>query len=278
MDTIVGLGKAGCAIADKFAKYPQYKVFKIDSEGLDSKNKNNYVLSKQSSPEDYETSVRSMKTFFKRITDDVLFILSGSGMISGSALQILKNLKDRNVNILYIKPDLEFLGHNNILQERVVRNVLQEYTRSGLFNRIFLVDNKRIEQILGEVPIIGYYDKLNELIVSTFHMINVYNHQEAIHATPFDTADTTRISTLGILNVDEGKEKLFFSLDNIREKCYYYAINSKVLETDGKLLRTLTDNINKNIGKDVRAGFQVYSTSYEQNYGYLVVNTEKTNN
>ena len=64
----------------------------------------------------------------------------------------------------------------------------------------------------------------------------------------------------------------------VREKCYYYAINSKTLETDGKLLRTLTDNINKNIGKDVRAGFQVYSTSYEQNYGYLVANTELTNN
>ncbi len=28
MDTIVGLGKAGCAIADKFAQYPQYKIFK----------------------------------------------------------------------------------------------------------------------------------------------------------------------------------------------------------------------------------------------------------
>jgi hypothetical protein len=219
-----------------------------------------------------------MKTFFSKATDDILFVLSGSGMISGASLQILKNLKDKNVSILYIKPDLEFLGHTNIMQERVVRNVLQEYTRSGLFNRIFLVDNKKVEEILGEVPIIGYYDKLNDLIVSTFHMVNVYNHQEAIHATPFDTAETTRISTLGILNVDEGKEKLFFSLDNIREKCYYYAINSKVLETDGKLLRTLTDNINKNIGKEVRAGFQVYSTSYEQNYGYLVVNTEKTNN
>ena len=278
MDTVIGLGKAGCAIADKFAEYPQYNILKIDSEGLNPKNKNCHLLKKQVSPEDYEKTIRSMKTFFNKTTDDILFVLSGSGMISGASLQILKNLKDKNVNILYIKPDLEFLGHRNIMQERVVRNVLQEYTRSGLFNRIFLVDNKRVEQILGEVPIIGYYDKLNDLIVSTFHMVNVYNHQEAIHATPFDTAETTRISTLGILNVDEGKEKLFFSLDNIREKCYYYAINSKVLETDGKLLRTLTDNINKNIGKDVRAGFQVYSTSYEQNYGYLVVNTEKTNN
>ena len=278
MDTVIGLGKAGCAIADKFAEYPQYNILKIDSEGLNPKNKNCHLLKKQVSPEDYEKTIRSMKTFFNKTTDDILFVLSGSGMISGASLQILKNLKDKNVNILYIKPDLEFLGHRNIMQERVVRNVLQEYTRSGLFNRIFLVDNKRVEQILGEVPIIGYYDKLNDLIVSTFHMVNVYNHQEAIHATPFDTAETTRISTLGILNVDEGKEKLFFSLDNIREKCYYYAINSKVLETDGKLLRTLTDNINKNIGKEVRAGFQVYSTSYEQNYGYLVVNTEKNNN
>jgi len=278
MDTVIGLGKAGCAIADKFAEYPQYKIFKIDSEGLDSKNKNCHLLKKQSSPEDYEKATRSMKTFFSKTTDDILFVLSGSGMISGASLQILKNLRGKNINILYIKPDLEFLGHTNVMQERVVRNVLQEYTRSGLFNRIFLVDNKKVEEVLGEVPIIGYYDKLNDLIVSTFHMVNVYNHQEAIHATPFDTAETTRISTFGILNVDEGKEKLFFSLDNIREKCYYYAINSKVLETDGKLLRTLTDNINKNIGKDVRAGFQVYSTSYEQNYGYLVVNTEKTNN
>tara|TARA_R100001129_G_scaffold95908_1_gene65428 strand:- start:256 stop:1092 length:837 start_codon:yes stop_codon:yes gene_type:complete len=278
MDTIVGLGKAGCAIADKFAQYPQYKIFKIDSEGLDSKHRNCHLLKKQDSPEKYEKAVRSMKTFFSRTTDDILFILSGSGMISGASLQILKNLRGKNISILYIKPDLEFLGHMNVLQERVVRNVLQEYARSGALTRIFLVDNKKVEEVLGEVPIIGYYDKLNDLIVSTIHMINIYNHQDAIHETPFDNADTTRISTLGILNIQEGREKLFFSLDNIREKCYYYAINSKVLETDGKLLRTLTDNINKNIGKDVRAGFQVHSTSYDQNYGYLVVNTEKTNN
>ena len=219
-----------------------------------------------------------MKTFFKGATQDVLFVLSGSGLVSGAALQILKSLQGRNINILYIKPDIEFLGHVNILQERTVRNVLQEYTRSGIFERMFLIDNLKVEQVIGEVPIVGYYDKLNELIVSTIHMINVYNHQDPIHATPFDTSETTRISTFGILNIEKGEEKLFFSLDNIREKSYYYAINSKVLETDGKLLRKLTDNINKNVGKDARAGFQVHSTSYEQDYGYLIVNTEKTNN
>ena len=278
MDTIVGLGKAGCAIADKFAEYPQYKTYKIDSEGIDDKSKNCLLLKRQKTPEGYEKSVRTMKTFFKNVSNDILFVISGSWIISGSALQILKNLQDKNINILYIKPDLEFLGKKNVYQERLVRNVLQEYARSAVFKRIFLVDNKKVEDILGDVPIVGYYDKLNELIVSTIHMINVYNHQEPVHATPFDTGETTRISTFGILNIEKGEENLFFSLDSIREKSYYYAINSKVLETDGKLLRRLTDNINKNVGKDVRAGFQVYSTSYDENYGYLVVNTEKTNN
>ena len=30
METIIGLGKAGCRIADRFAQYPQYDVYKMD--------------------------------------------------------------------------------------------------------------------------------------------------------------------------------------------------------------------------------------------------------
>ena len=30
MDTIIGLGRGGCAIADAFAKYSQYKAYKLD--------------------------------------------------------------------------------------------------------------------------------------------------------------------------------------------------------------------------------------------------------
>ena len=27
---IIGLGKAGCSIADQFTQYPQYEIYKID--------------------------------------------------------------------------------------------------------------------------------------------------------------------------------------------------------------------------------------------------------
>ena len=129
MDTVIGLGKAGCAIADKFSQYPQYKVFKIDAENISENKKNEKLLKKKTSPEQYETSVPSMRAFLKPSTNNVLFVLSGSGAISGTSLRILEQLSKmkKTVNVLYIKPDVEFLGANNKAQERLVRNVLQEY-------------------------------------------------------------------------------------------------------------------------------------------------------
>ena len=278
MDTIIGLGKAGCAIAKKFAQHAQYKVFQIDSEDVDKSDEKTYLLKRYDHPEKYEKNIPSLKAFFEGATDDILFVVSGAGYTSAASLGILQQLSHKNLNILYIKPDVEFLGETNTFQERLVRNVLQEYARSHVLNRIYLVDNKKLEAILGDVPIIGYYDKLNDLMVSAIHMVNVYNHHTPVHKTAFESKETATVGTIGVVDVDSGEEKLFFSLDNISEKSYYYAINSNTLETDGKLLRRLTENINKNSDKDIRAAFQVHSTSYEQNYGYVVANTNQTNN
>ena len=45
MDTIIGLGSAGCNIADRFSTYKQYEIYKIDV-GLKGLKKNGiYVMS-----------------------------------------------------------------------------------------------------------------------------------------------------------------------------------------------------------------------------------------
>jgi len=282
MDTIIGLGKAGCAIADKFSQYPQYKIFKIDIENIAENKKNEKLLKKKTSPEQYETSVPSMRTFLKPSTDDVLFVLSGSGAISGTSLRILEQLSKmkKTINVLYIKPDVEFLGANNKAQERLVRNVLQEYARSGKLARLYLVDNRLVESVIGEVPVFGYYDKLNDLIASTLHMVNLYNHQSPVHSTSFEPSEITRVSTLGVIDMESGEEKLFFLLDNASEKCYYYAINQKTLETDGTLMKKIVENIGNNTKKedDIKTSFRIHSTNYERDYGYIVVNTARTGN
>ena len=159
---IIGLGKAGCAIADKFAEYPQYKTFKIDI-GLEGENCFN--IPRQKSPEAYEETAPPMEEFFSKVTGEVIFAICGAVMISGMSLAVLEQLKGHDTSILYIRPDVSLLSEKKMLQERVVFNVLQQYARSGLLKRIYLISNSRVEEIMGDIPIIGYYDRINGMIV-----------------------------------------------------------------------------------------------------------------
>jgi hypothetical protein len=115
----------------------------------------------------------------------------------------------------------------------------------------------------------GYNDKLNDLIVSTIHMINVYNNIEPVVNNFSDFKDNTRISTIGVSNLEDEK-KLFFSLDSIREMRYYYAINREKLETDGTLMRKITENVKNEVDIDVSYG--IYATDYADDYVYCVAN------
>ena len=170
---IIGLGAAGCNIADKFTQYPQYNIYKIDA-GLKGLKKNGiYAMPKQRSAEDYESNCPSLKSFFKNVNGEVIFILCGAGAISGAALRILETIKNCEINLLYVLPDIDLLSELSQLRNNVTFNVLQQYARSGIFKTMKIVHNPRVEAIIGDVPVIGYYDKLNEIITSTMHMINV---------------------------------------------------------------------------------------------------------
>tara|TARA_R100001079_G_scaffold59284_1_gene30343 strand:+ start:61 stop:924 length:864 start_codon:yes stop_codon:yes gene_type:complete len=267
METVIGLGSAGCNIADYFAQYPQYKVYKIDN-GIYGKGC--YFLPKYDTPEEYEAHVDDMSNFLGSVSEEVLFILGGSGNVSGAALRILQQLRHCKINILYIEPDIDTLSGKRRLQERVTFYVLQEYARSGLFERLYLVSNPQLENILGDVPIIGYNDKLNNLVASTFHMINVYTNNDPIVKNYSEHRENTRISTIGISTL-ENEKNLFFFLDNVKEMRYYYAINRKKLETDGTLMRKITENVKKE--KDIDVSYGVYATDYPDDYVYCVANT-----
>tara|TARA_R100001082_G_scaffold60343_1_gene33549 strand:+ start:382 stop:1230 length:849 start_codon:yes stop_codon:yes gene_type:complete len=267
METVIGLGSAGCNIADCFAQYPQYSVYKIDN---DIYGKGCYFLPKFDSPEQYEAHIGNLSNFFSGVCGEVLFIVGGSGNVSGAALRILQQLRHCKINVLYIEPDYNILSGTRKLQERTTYYVFQEYARSGLFERIYLVSNPQLENVLGDIPIIGYNDRLNQLIVSSFHMINVYNNNNPVIENTAEPREHTRISTIGISNL-ENERSMFFPLDNIKEIKYYYAINRERLETDGTLMRKITENVKRE--EDVDVSYGVYATDYEEDYVYCIANT-----
>ena len=276
---VIGLGAAGCNIADKFARYPQYNIYKIDV-GLKGLKKNGiYALPEQESIEGYEENHPSMKNFFKNMAGETLFVVCGSGKISGASLRILETIRHCNIEILYIMPDIDLIGHVAGLQNKIAYNVLQQYARSGLFQKMYIIKNSSVQIVSGDTPILNYYDKLNETIVSAFHMMNVFRFSKPIINTFSEQIDSCRISTIGIFDDEKNEEKLFFPLENIRDLMYYYGIPRKILEEAGRLFRKITEQIKEKSNKkenehvQQKATFGIYQTEYEQNYSFVIAST-----
>ena len=272
---IVGLGAAGCNIADEFAQYPQYKIYKLDV-GF-PKEKGNFALPQVGNIEEYETIPINFRSFFRYLRKDseVLFIVCGAGRVSAASLRVLEKLQKCKVSILYVMPDRTLLNNESRLHERVVRNVLQQYARSGVFERLYMIDNKEVEKILVNVPVIGYYKRLNELIAGTVHMTNVFLNTKTVYNTPSTSLATARVSTFGLVDIEKNEEKLFFPLDTINERCYIYAINKEQLETDGNLFTTLRERSANMVGDETIVSVRIHSTDYSDNYGYLIANSSE---
>ena len=267
METIIGLGGAGCKIASRFESYPQYNVYQMDV-GL-KRTPRTYGIKAANDPEEFEKSVGSLKTFFKNVEGDVLFVVSGCGMISGASLRILEQLRKCRLHILYIFSDPELIGETARLQQRVTFNVFQEYARSGLLEKVVLIDNTRLEEILGDLPIIGFYEQLNELLVPTMHMVNVLSHSDSVMDNISPPHQISRIVSYGLVDFESGEEKMFFNLANVREKVYYYAINEKKLREQGGIHKKVIAQVKEN-AKNTKTTYGIYPTQYEQDYVYCV--------
>ena len=267
METIIGLGNVGCNIAEKFTQYPQYNIYRIDTKRR--KGTKFKKFPECNSHEEYEASCPSLKRFFKDAKPPFLFIVSGGSTISGASLRILQQLNSKDVHILYIKPDTSLLTYTKQLEERVTFNVLQEYARSAVFKRMFIVSNTELEDAVGEVSIADYYDNLNEVLVNTIHMINVYDNSDSVMGTLSETLETARISTLGLLNIKTGEKKLFYPLQSPREILYYYSIDQEQLKNDGTLLKKILKQVKESSIDNTRVSYGIYSNNYKQNYGYV---------
>ena len=90
--------------------------------------------------------------------------------------------------------------------------VLQEYARSGVLRSMCVVGNPQVEEILeNSLTAANYYDKLNELIGYTYHMVNVFNRTKPVLDNKIENSPATRIYTIGMVDFESGEEKVFFS-------------------------------------------------------------------
>lgn len=266
METIIGLGNAGCNVAKAFTKYPQYSVYGIDSEYHELPNFKRIATCK--THEEYEEHCPDLSSFFREAKPPYLFVLGGGGVISGASLRVLEQLNSKDIHVLFIKPDTSLLTDVGRMQNKIVFQILQQFARSAMLERLFIVDNAKLRDIIKNVPVVGYYEKLNDLVVSTIHMINVFNNTKPEINTFSAPTVTARISTFGLVDLENGEEKIFYDLEMCREKRLYYSIRREQLTEDGALLSMIIDQVKQYNNDGMKASYGIYSNEYKQNYVY----------
>ena len=265
---IVGLGTAGCRLAKKFEKYDQYRVFFIDNPGSEWGTTTTHIA-EQKTHEDYEKNTKILK--IKKINaDPTVVILSGAGKISGASLKLLESLKAKKLSVMYIKPNEQDMSKLARTRHKITFGVLQEYARSGAIEHLHIIDNKKIEEVLDSVSIENYWDEMNDVIFSTFHMINVFQNTEPLLTTSLKPHQAAKISTMGVVNFQSLKEKVFYEMLAVRNKKYFFGINKATLQENKDLLHSIRTFSSENSDGNCDVGFSIYSTSYEVNYVYSI--------
>lgn len=212
MVDIVGIGNTGKKIVEKLLEFKNYKGISIDSPG---------DIPVYKTPEQYEEKCPSFKKKFKDIKGETYVFLSASGIISGAALRILEQIRSDNLNVVCIHSDPVTLSSMGSLQQNLVSNVLQQYARSGLIKKLYMIHNDNVEEMIGDVSLEEYWDEMNKTIASVFHTIMYFKNTEPVMSSGKVESVISNICTFGIMKKD--KEKLLLHpLRNVMNEEYFF--------------------------------------------------------
>ena len=270
MKTILGIGTAGSRVASQLSEYKKYRSYTMNTD-VERTTKYKFKLPEFHSPEDYENMDFSrINKWLSTIESSCSVFLCGASTSSAITLRALQFLHKNNIKmeIIYFMPELAVLSEEKTLLERSVRGILQNYARSGLFEKICLVSNLELENLAGATNVFDYYSQINQVFTSTYYMMDVFKNTKPITSTFKRPKDSCRITTIGLSSLDD-KDRVFFPLEDEVEAVYYYGINERRLKTEENLFRTITDRVKTRITEETKVSFGIYPTQYENDYIYV---------
>ena len=220
--------------------------------------------------EQFEEKCPSFKKELSFRQKECTVVLSGAGKVAGATLKILEKIKDKKINIVYICPDPSMSNDIELKRHRVVFNVLQEYTRSGLINSMFLISNRDMFDIVGEGPISSVYQNINNTVSNIVETIEYFKSQNPVLGEISEPKDISGIKTFSIGNMEKNEEKMLFPLDNLTESCYIYSISKEELEEENDLLSFIKQKVVDDKKNSMNSSFAVFSSLYDKSFYYSI--------
>ena len=267
MDKIIGLGKFGCAVAEQLTEHPEYRIYKIAPE---ISERASLSIGVWEDMEEYEKNVdqNEVEIYLRSIrsTDEVLLILEGGDPVSGAALRILETIQDAKLNILYVCPDRELISEIQKRDDKIAFNILQEYARSGKFERIFLLNKTSAEYLMGDVSIQDYEHSLTHFISYLVAMLNYFSHTEPVLSSKISPHDHCRIKTFGISSLEEKQQSVnfLFPLEEMTDLHFFYGIPQGKMDGDASLSNRIKSHTKTHRTESIATSFSVYPTTFDQ--------------
>jgi hypothetical protein len=261
LDKVIGLGKFGCSIAEHLTSYPEYRVYKIDSDiterGSLSIGAHNDMQEYENLIDDQEITVylRSVKT-----DDEVLIITEGGEPISGALLRILSTIKDAKVSVLYVCPDRQICSEIQKRDDKICFNIIQQYARSGAIETVYLLSKSSVEALVGDVSIQEYEKSMSYFVSYVLAMVNYFNHTKAIVSNKLSVRNSCRIATFGVCSLENNAPvSLLFPLQKISDVHFYYGLPEETIEGDGTIMKKIKQQVTDyKTDENMSVGFSVY--------------------
>lgn len=268
---VIGLGRVGCGIATEFESYPEYRTYKIGTDFGDKRGNfhTHLLIEPQEDIQRYEEMFDTIdiEAYLESIkpSDEVLFVVEGGDPLTGIILSLLETIKDSKISVMYVCPDQDICSLVQKRDNKIVFNVLQEYARSGLFERIFLVNRSKVEELIGDVAIADYEKSVYHFISYVFAMTAYFDNSTSVLESKVTPPEICRISTFGVTSLDEQAEiKFLFDLDEQKSCHFYFGVPDETLATDNQLMGKVKSQVKKFGQEGVDSGFSVHSTDLDQ--------------
>ena len=272
MKSVITIGTPAVHFGNFLESYPEYTLYSFNHTHAEFK------VPIFSDVKRYEESLKGLKKYLSTVAEDVVCVVSGGEVVALTALQILKTVKNKNIDIIYLQPPLDILNKTGIMVHNLVHGVLQEMTRSHVFKRFYLFDLKLIKKvtpnaILSEVP-----KKTAAMCAQHYHTYNWLSSQDSVFGVNEDKIENATISALSYCDFDLTNITDLGTLGFIREQEVFYGISEKKIEEDTELYDKVMKSFKDLKKEDVRASFNVYSVPFENDVVYIKNSTTAVQN
>ena len=260
---IIGVGRLGSKIALEFEAYPEYRIYTFDTE---NRGRNSFDIDSELSIEEYEKNFPSddIKIYLRKIKnrEEVLVFLEGGDPISGIVLRLLSLIKDTKITIIYLCPEREIVSPTQKRDDKIVFGALQEYSRSGLFESVCLLDKSKVDTLLGDTTIQEYEKSFSYFVSYILAMINFFNNTDPVISRKPSPSFLDRVCTLSVCDLDEGTVSPLYDLEDPSYTHLYYGIPED--NEDNKIIAKIKNHAKEVKGEVEHTTYSVHETSLDK--------------